>query len=120
MYSSVDARTREIATLGAIGFGGFPALVGSGLTQVVFSFAVRARRWSVAWNWRLRSGPRRTGARAARVPLYVVPETSIVFAQFPGHDHDARGGTIKSGKQGRFGHAGVDGIPNAGITPPRL
>jgi putative ABC transport system permease protein len=75
MYSSVDARTREIATLRAIGFGGFPAFVGamveslllaaiggvvgavatwlifdgisastlgSGFTQVVFSFAVTA------------------------------------------------------------------------------
>lgn len=29
MYSSVDSRTREIATLRAIGFGGFPAFVGT-------------------------------------------------------------------------------------------
>ncbi len=29
MYSSVDARIREIATLRAIGFGGFPAFVGT-------------------------------------------------------------------------------------------
>jgi putative ABC transport system permease protein len=73
MYSSVDSRMREIATLRAIGFGGFPAAVGtmieslvlaaiggligafsvfllfdgisastlgSGFTQIVFSFAV--------------------------------------------------------------------------------
>lgn len=73
MYASVDARTRELATLRAIGFGGFPAFIaamaesfvlaligglagvaatwllfdgitastlGSGFTQIVFSFAV--------------------------------------------------------------------------------
>jgi putative ABC transport system permease protein len=37
MYSSVDARMREIATLRAIGFGGFPAAVGTMIESLVLA-----------------------------------------------------------------------------------
>ena len=39
MYSSVQARTREIATLRAIGFGGFPAFVGAMVESLVLAAA---------------------------------------------------------------------------------
>lgn len=39
MYSSVDARTREIATLRAIGFGGFPAFVGTMVESLLLAAA---------------------------------------------------------------------------------
>lgn len=39
MYSSVEARTREIATLRALGFGGFPAFVGAMAESVVLAGA---------------------------------------------------------------------------------
>lgn len=39
MYSSVDARTREIATLRAIGFSGFPAFVGAMVESLLLAGA---------------------------------------------------------------------------------
>lgn len=39
MYASVDARTREIATLRAIGFGGFPAFVGAMTESMLLALA---------------------------------------------------------------------------------
>ena len=39
MYASVDARTRELATLRAIGFGGFPAFVAAMAEALVLAFA---------------------------------------------------------------------------------
>ena len=55
MYASVDSRTREIATLRAIGFGGFPAFMGTifealflsalgGLVGAVATFLIFANR----------------------------------------------------------------------------
>lgn len=38
MYSSVQSRTREIATLRCLGFGGFPAFVGTLLESLVLAF----------------------------------------------------------------------------------
>ncbi|MGP1274674.1 MAG: ABC transporter permease [Caulobacterales bacterium] len=39
MYASVDARTRELATLRAIGFGGFPAFIAAMTEALVLAFA---------------------------------------------------------------------------------
>lgn len=39
MYASVDARTRELATLRAIGFGGFPAFFAAMAEALVLAFA---------------------------------------------------------------------------------
>ncbi|MCW5725161.1 MAG: ABC transporter permease [Maricaulaceae bacterium] len=39
MYASVDARTREIATLRAIGFGGFPAFIGAMAESMLLALA---------------------------------------------------------------------------------
>lgn len=38
MYSSVQSRTREIATLRCLGFGGFPAFVGTLMESLVLAF----------------------------------------------------------------------------------
>ncbi|KAA5803561.1 ABC transporter permease [Alkalicaulis satelles] len=38
MYASVDARTRELATLRAIGFGGFPAFIAAMVEAIVLAF----------------------------------------------------------------------------------
>jgi putative ABC transport system permease protein len=39
MYAAVEARTKEMATLRAIGFGGFPAFVGAMTESIVLSLA---------------------------------------------------------------------------------
>jgi putative ABC transport system permease protein len=49
MYAAVEARTKELATLRAIGFGGFPAFVGAMTESVLLALAGGLLGSAVAW-----------------------------------------------------------------------
>jgi len=51
MYSIIDARKREIATLRAIGFGGGPIVVSVLLESVLLSLPGALLGAAIAWAW---------------------------------------------------------------------